>query len=73
MDYDGLVKVLRYCGNGDAVCEISEMCPFYDKREEETSKYYCDERLMKAAADAIEELQQTVDHMAKQANKEAQR
>lgn len=73
MDYDGLVTVLRYCGNGDDVCEMCEKCLFYDKREEETSKYYCDERLMNAAADAIEELQQIVAHMAEQANKEAQR
>lgn len=60
MDYSELIKQLRYCANADPICDMTEVCPFYDQRDEEYGDYRCVERMMENAADAIEELQATL-------------
>ena len=55
-DYTNLVKQLRYCANSDPICKATDVCEFYDISEEESHDYRCTERMMLAAADAIEEL-----------------
>lgn len=57
-DYDELIKWLRYCASDGIICEAYNDCPFYDKAEEETHDYRCDERMTRQAANAIEELQE---------------
>lgn len=56
MDYSELVKQLRYCANCDPICDMTEVCQFYDQRDEEYGDYRCVERMMENAADAIEQL-----------------
>lgn len=55
-DYTELIKMIRYCANEDAICEAQDVCPFYDEKEEDSGYYFCVERAMTKAADAIEEL-----------------
>ena len=54
MMYDELIELMRYCANDNPVCEKSEICPFYNQAEEDYGYYFCVERMLKQAADAIE-------------------
>jgi len=55
-EYKDLIGWLRYCASSEPICEKASECPFYDQMEEETHDYWCSERMMEKAADAIEEL-----------------
>lgn len=59
--YDDLIELMRYCANDNPVCEKSESCQFYNQAEEDYGYYFCVERMLKQAADAIEDLWQALD------------
>lgn len=54
--YDKLIEWMRYCADDKPICEKMEDCPFYDESENNNAYYLCGERMLKKAADAIEEL-----------------
>lgn len=60
--YEELVTWMRYCANDNPICEKMKLCPFYDKSEENSHYYLCGERMLKKAADAIEDLQKQLDN-----------
>ena len=59
--YEELVTWMRYCAEDNPICEKMKLCPFYDKSEENSHYYLCGERMLKKAADAIEELQKDLE------------
>ena len=62
-DYKKLIEMLRYCASDDPLCERDNECPYYDHKEETTYWYYCSERMMIDAANAIEELYKAAQSM----------
>lgn len=58
--YEELVTWMRYCAEDNPICEKMKLCPFYDKSEENNHYYLCGERMLKKAADAIEDLEKSL-------------
>ena len=61
MMYDELIYWMRYCSDDKPICEKMYDCPFYDESENNSAYYLCGERMLKKAADAIEELQKDLE------------
>lgn len=61
MMYDELIYWMRYCSDDKPICEKMYDCPFYDESENNSAYYLCGERMLKKAADAIEDLWQALD------------
>ena len=62
-DYIKLVKMLRYCANDEPLCQKEDECPYYNKEEDSKHWYYCVERMMLDAANAIEDLYKAASSM----------
>lgn len=62
--YDELIELMRYCANDNPVCEKSESCPFYNQAEDDYGYYFCVERMLTKAADAIESTSKAYQMMA---------
>ena len=53
--YDELIDALRYCADEDKICTRQQNCGYYGKG------FFCQDVLMRDAADAIERLEMIIE------------